>query len=672
MLKALAALFIGAILIAAAAGGAWWAHEEGHWGDNPRAPTLANFTPVIEAWALRNGDLSPRCLSPSTDSAPGIRRGRNGWMGTEVMGLGVLRIALKTPSANDQLNRDKTVQRFDLLAKEGYFGFQETTLELETGELMPAREYVLTQKGWESSNHGCFHTGRREVVEVTSQARIQPDPEGLRVYEVVYKVGLRGLPSWVTGPNAADLFGDMKPHTAVEEKRLRLVRADKGWLPEPAIRPRVTAPIDRARLASTLDELLPVPTVATIALAGKENDFFQEPRACLVVPRAKGTDADELEWSLNGPVSFTLLDVDAYSSPQPRIRDSWSMRLTNLARVGMLREESLPRDIQRNRPSGTRYTLDEKLLPHVSRNGPGCVWIGPMKIDILPQGIEQQSSGEGLRLYRFKAVGRLAEDAWVRSLPWSGVPEVEAYLEHGVPIQGMVEFRSGAWRMISAGTATAMIIEQPRKAETSPSFVSSGIPPGSTSDRLSVQPVRNSVHVVAVYKALGGSDSQREGTIRVAVGARSNPVTLVLSAYDPVHWQIEPDAGASIAGVVIMGYHPGRASGVPQHLVRRAGGFLQDYRPDGSRRRGGHNPLETAETVERLVGRRPDSIDRAYETHYVSIGSSLVPPPAVVAPPSWQGGNVPMSSGAGVTITGEGQDIPVHRRRKVMNPQSYR
>lgn len=625
------------VLAAGGAAAAWWAYDEGHFGTNPLAPTIENFKPAVDAWAFRKGELRPKCVSASTDSAAGSRRGRIGWIGGDVMGLGVMAFTLKMPQPAEQAMRDKTLLRFDALTREGFFKSADTALELETGELAPAREYVLTRKGWENSYSSCFYAGRPEVLEIVSFARVQPDPDGVRAYEITYKTGVRALPRWADSTEAREIFGDLKPHKATEEKRVRLLRADKGWLPEPLAKTK-DGKLDRSRLTQTIDELLPpLAPEQIMALAG-EHDFLRDPRACLLLPRQQGHEVDAIEWSLNGPVSVTMHEPDAAANPTPRIRESWVVRMTNLARAGVFREESIPRDLQRNRPEGVKYTLDEKYLPYIGKDGPGCLRLGPLKLELLPATIELQGRQDGTLHYNFKAVGIIPEDSWARSVAWSGVPEMEAYLEYGVAISGSVEYKDDTWRIVHAGAATPVIIEPPRRQPTPDAMQRETTATGAyRGGAASAVPSPGSVHVFAVYQARGASGSrQSEGTIRVDVGARGRPVTLVLSSYEPVHWQIQPDPGADIAKVVVMGYYPGRVSGVAQDRVQRANGFLQDYSADSGGRRRSRNPQSTAETVERLVGRRPDSVEGMYESHYFSLGSSRTPPPLpAAARPAW-------------------------------------
>lgn len=617
----------GAALVVAAglAGASWWAYEAGHLGANPRAPTVQNFKPVIDAWALSQGELRPKCLSTSADSAPGSRRGRPGWASGDVMGLGVTTLSLKTPSPAQQLMRDKTLLRFDLLAREGFFDANETTMTLETGETLLAREYVLSQKGWENSSSGCVYLGRPEVLEVVSFARVEPDPDGVRAYELSYKVGLRALPPWADTAEAREILGDLKSFRAQEEKRLRLLRTEDGWLPEPLVKTK-DGGIDRSRLARRFDDLLPAISAAQIVALAKEHDFLRAPSVCLALPSQIGRDADEIEWSLNGPVSISLYEADVVTHPLPRIRESWLVRMNGLARAGVFAAQSIARDTTRNRPPGTRYVLDPQYLPQIGKAGPGCLRIAPLKFDLLPASIELQGRQDGTPSYRFKGIGRIADDAWVRGINALGVPELDAYLAYGVPISGLVDFKDGQWRIVQASAATPVIVEPPTPRLPELPFLPGAAGSAGTAEG-------GSVHVISVYQARRNAAAPEEGTISVGVGAKPGPITLVLSAYEAVHWQILPDRGAEIARVVVMGNAPARVSGVAHERVQRVNGYLRAYRAGSSDQRVSYDPAATAAAVERLVGRRPDSVDGTYEANYFSLGSSRPPPAAPASPP---------------------------------------
>lgn len=57
----------------------------------------------------------------------------------------------------------------------------------------PAREYVLTAKGWRNSQDSCFYVGKVEVLGVVGATKVVPDPDGTPAYDVKYKIGVRKL-----------------------------------------------------------------------------------------------------------------------------------------------------------------------------------------------------------------------------------------------------------------------------------------------------------------------------------------------------------------------------------------------------------------------------------------------------------------------------------------------
>lgn len=642
-------------------------------GSSAPKPTSENFKPVVQAWAYRTGELRPKCLSLSPDSLQGSRRGWPGLATSDVMGLGVHAFALRTPEASGQMQRDKTLRRFELLAKEGFFDAVDGQTALANGELAPARQFTLTKKGWAESSNGCLYPARPEVLEVVSLARVEPDPDGLRAYDVTYKIGNATMPEWASSEAGKELFGNLAQFVSASEKRVRLIRGKQDWLPEPVLRTK-EGPIDPAKLVSTLDELLPALDSAAILLLGKDHAFLSNPQACLMLPSKTGHDAAEIEWSASGPVSFTFFSGDPVNNVVPRIQETWLLRMTNLVRAGVFREEEIPRDTQRNRPGGTKFTLKDAYLEHVSLDRPGCLKLGKITVDVLANTIEHQGRQDGTLQFNFKAVGHLDDAAWIRGLPWAGIREVEAYLDYGIPISGSVERKDGVWRLVHAGVAAPVVIELPKVAEAPPGS-SSGTVGGASSAGTATSGGSNglppapegSVHVISVYQALGAGSGNREGSIQVAVGARGAPVTLVLSSYEPVNWQILPDMGARIARIYVMGYYPGRATGIGQEIVQRANGFLRDYSSGASGRGRASSPNATADIVERLTGRRPDSIDSAYESHYFSLGSSRIPPPAPARPaPEWanQGTTIMVPASGGVAPRAIA--IPMPQTREVV------
>lgn len=112
----------------------------------------------------------------------------------------------------------------------------------------------------------------------------------------------------------------------------------------------------------------------------------------------------------------------------------------------------------------------------------------------------------------------------------------------------------------------------------------------------------------------------------------------------------------------------------------RSTDYLKDYRSEGNGRRGFRDSSTTADTVERLVGRRPDSIEGMYEPHFFSIGSRQVPPPPPVSAPAWKGApapparvTVPQPSGLHPGIGGNSVVIQMPQQGSItIDPRSAR
>lgn len=78
-----------------------------------------------------------------------------------------------------------------------------------------------------------------------------------------------------------------------------------------------------------------------------------------------------------------------------------------------------------------------------------------------------------------------------------------------------------------------------------------------------VTPVhKGTVHAIGVYEA--NSRQEETGVVTVRITPRPEPVTLVLTSYNPVNWRIQCDQGAKIEKVILGGYHASTISGISQ------------------------------------------------------------------------------------------------------------
>ena len=67
------------------------------------------------------------------------------------------------------------------------------------------------------------------------------------------------------------------------------------------------------------------------------------------------------------------------------------------------------------------------------------------------------------------------------------------------------------------------------------------------------------IEAVGVYESTGGSHGPGKphspGPVAVRVRRSGQPIVLVLTSYEPVYWEIDAEAGARIAAILVGGYH---------------------------------------------------------------------------------------------------------------------
>lgn len=458
---------IAVAVIAGSAAAGWWAYEEGHVGNNPRAPKLENFRLVVDAWAERKGELKPKCVAAQASEGPGLRTGLPGLTAVNGPGLWAITAALKMPDANSYANeaRERSILRLDALAKAGFLTATDSNLELDSGDIVPARQFVMTAKGWEASFQGyglCISTGRPEVLEISSIARVQPDPQGIRAYDITYKTGVKKLPEWVASSEAKEIWGDMKTHGESAEHRLRLLRTKSGWIPEPLAKGKEKdATINMDKLTRTMNELLPALTVEKILEVAKERSEFASPKACIRLP-ANTAEADQIDPGLVGSMSAVIYDADPLDiRPERFTKEAWRNRMEAMVKAGLFRREPVEAGVSDGKPhpGGVRYVLEEKYQPHINKKTPSCLSLGDVTVTVLKDSVGPQTVMEN-PIWRFLALGKIDGKAWSRSMDLSAIPEAKAYLDYGVPISGMIALNNGEWKVSSITVLAPSIAPQ--------------------------------------------------------------------------------------------------------------------------------------------------------------------------------------------------------------------
>jgi ankyrin repeat protein len=146
------------------------------------------------------------------------------------------------------------------------------------------------------------------------------------------------------------------------------------------------------------------------------------------------------------------------------------------------------------------------------------------------------------------------------------------------------------------------------------------------------------LHVLSVYQ---GRDPRRDqySRIPVLVSDSTEPVTLVLNSYRPVLWQVQAQPGVTIQKVYAMGYCPPRVTGLDATTPRTIStaenrNYIKPLLPDD-----GKKLLEMMQALENLIGRRPTTVQCAYEgigftvDGIKTINFRSPPPPAASAKP---------------------------------------
>ena len=144
------------------------------------------------------------------------------------------------------------------------------------------------------------------------------------------------------------------------------------------------------------------------------------------------------------------------------------------------------------------------------------------------------------------------------------------------------------------------------------------------------------VHVIGVYKGTKELDVQlgQHGhavtEIEVIVDRTSRPLGLVLTAYDPVAWNVGLTPGANVAAVLVSGYEPQALLGLPRSVPHRV---LSQGTSVGCKVFSGTGPEREREiepTVVALMGQPITEFHGSSPVPYFQIGGDPASRPANV------------------------------------------
>jgi hypothetical protein len=137
--------------------------------------------------------------------------------------------------------------------------------------------------------------------------------------------------------------------------------------------------------------------------------------------------------------------------------------------------------------------------------------------------------------------------------------------------------------------------------------------------------VEGEVHVVSVYEDSLPDGRRRQfrehalGTVAVPVAAPGRPVILLLTAYEPVLWQVAVAPGSRLTQVIACGYHTPQVQGVPDGVPVS----IHSYDTD---RRGFYLPGSRSDQVQAFVaqvrattGRAPRTVQYTYRATEIPV-----------------------------------------------------
>ncbi len=158
-----------------------------------------------------------------------------------------------------------------------------------------------------------------------------------------------------------------------------------------------------------------------------------------------------------------------------------------------------------------------------------------------------------------------------------------------------------------------------RAAEYQNSFSSAA---ENTPQRKRLPVEADELHYVGYYEGLQDADSPKvemsrpAGTAQVKVSRPGRSVALVLTAYEPIVWNIECDDTTTISHIILSGYHDQRVQANSSLLSAKVVASSYDT-PGLFKYFHFHQPdqAELGETVHSLTGMKPNSIHCGYKVN---------------------------------------------------------
>jgi hypothetical protein len=149
------------------------------------------------------------------------------------------------------------------------------------------------------------------------------------------------------------------------------------------------------------------------------------------------------------------------------------------------------------------------------------------------------------------------------------------------------------------------------------------------------------VHVIGVYETRSDHSfnyhpaGEATVTVKGPLSGQMNPITLVLSSYEPNHWQLVLDPDVAIQQIILNGYHAQTISGIGSiPVVNRsnvAGGqpSFGNYAYQWPLSTGGSSTQGLLTAIEGFTGTRISSFTGAYRATSFTVEGSAVGSPSM-------------------------------------------
>jgi hypothetical protein len=215
----------------------WRNHVLGWIGKDPSEPSkekmLAAVQKEIEVskryagrLAYSRNDASREDVCLRLPSSPRETLGQEGIAFREVPGQSV-----RTVPKNMRGRSADLQARLDFLSKIGFFKKSEGSFQLNSGQILPAFRYDLTQKGYVNFLPGtdCLKVGKRVFDGIEIITRTDDQVDDLRVYEVSYRLRVERS-EWGNNPEIVQVFPEL---VNIQEDRFAIIKVlqdNDGWI----------------------------------------------------------------------------------------------------------------------------------------------------------------------------------------------------------------------------------------------------------------------------------------------------------------------------------------------------------------------------------------------------------------------------------------------------------